>query len=167
MLCRALMLIALAGLAAPACFAQSSQYGIKEADPRTGSNIRRNIAEGSRIPINKRYSELSSEEKEAVNRYYEKIEPGDEPPFPVEGLRPIHSAVAAAQQKLLVSGQLVLVASVGPDGNVTEVKAIGSPSVEMVQTAGSIVALSKFKPARCNGQPCKMDFPFVFDFAVR
>src|SRR5687768_14386837 len=104
---RALMLVALVGLAASVCFAQSSQYDIKDRDPPTGSNIRRNITEGSRIPINKTYSELSPEEKEAINRYYEKIEPGDEPPFPAEGLRPIHNAVAAAQQTLLVTGQLV------------------------------------------------------------
>ena len=167
MLPRASMLLALAALTASACLAQPSQYGIKDRDPPTGSHIRRNITEGSHIPIHKTYSELSPEEREAVHRYYEKIEPGDEPPFPAEGLRPIHSAVAAAQQKLLVTGQLVLVASVGPDGKVTEVKAIGSPSAEMVQAAGSIVALSKFKPARCSGQPCKMDYPFVFNFITR
>jgi len=168
MLTHALRLVALASLTAPVCFAQPNpQYGIKDPSPPLGSNIRRNITEGSHVPINKTYSELSPEEREAVHRYYEKIETGDEPPFPAEGLQPIHSAVAKAQQKLLVTGQLVLIASVGPNGNVTEVKAIGRPSPEMVQAAGSIVALSKFKPALCKGQPCNMDFPFVFDFKVR
>ena len=168
MLRRALRVIALAGLVAQACFAQTNpQYGIKDPNPPIGSNIRRNITEGSRIPINKTYGELSPEEKEAVHRYYEVIETGDEPPFPAKGLGPIHDAVAKVQQKLLVTGQLLLVASVGPDGNVTEVKAIGSPSPEMVQAAGSIVALSKFKPALCKGQPCRMDFPFFFNFKLR
>jgi outer membrane biosynthesis protein TonB len=110
---------------------------------------------------------MSPEERDAIHRYYEKIETGDEPPFPAEGLRPVHGAVAKAQQKLLVTGQLILLASVGPDGNVTEVKAIGSPSPEMVQAAGSIVAFTKFKPALCKGKPCKMDFPFVFNFKVQ
>ena len=77
------------------------------------------------------------------------------------------SAIARAQQKLLVTGKLILVASVGPDGNVTEVKAIGSPSPEMTQAAASIVAVSKFKPAICKGQPCRMEFPFRFNFVVR
>ena len=168
MLTRASMLLAIAGLVVPACFAQMSpQYGIKDRDPPIGSNIRRNITEGSHIPINKKYSEMSAEEKEAVRRYYEVMETDDEPPFPAEGLRPIHDAVAKAQQKLLVTGRLVLVASVGPDGNVTDVKAIGSPSSEMVQAAGSIVVLSKFKPALCKGQACKMDYPFIFNFKVR
>jgi Gram-negative bacterial TonB protein C-terminal len=167
MLTRPSLLVVLASLAAPALFAQPSpQYNIKNSDPPIGSNIRRNITEGSHIPINKTYSEMSSEEREAVHRYYEKIETGDEPPFPTEGLRPVHSAVAKAQQKLLVTGKLVLLASVGPDGNVAEVKAIGSPSPEMVQAAASIVALTKFKPALCKGTPCKMDFPFIFNFKV-
>ena len=168
MVIRFLLLLALGGVATPPLWAQPSpQYNIKDRDPPTGSNIRRNITEGSRIPINRTYGEMSPEEKEAVHSYYEKIETGDEPPFPAEGLRPVHDAIAKAQQTLLVTGQLMLVASVGPDGKVTEVKAIGSPSREMVQAAGSIVALTRFKPALCKGTPCKMDFPFLFNFKVQ
>ena len=142
------------------------QYGIKEDQPRTGSNIRRYLVEGRRIPNNKRYDELTADEKASVNRYYERIEPGDEPPFPTDGLRPIDSALLKAQAKLLVSGELFLVASVGTDGQVTEVKTIGSPSPDMTQFAASVLMLTRFKPALCHGQPCRMEFPFRYLFRV-
>ena len=61
---------------------------------------------------------------------------------------------------------MVLVASVATDGTVSEVKAIGSPSPEMAKAAASIILLSKFKPAVCKGEPCKMEFPFTFKFVV-
>ena len=165
----AVRFLAAALLVAPICFAQTSspQYGIKDAVAPLGSNIKRYVTEGSQIPINKTYGELSLEEKMSVNRYYEKIEPGDEPPFPSEGLRPIQSAIAKVQSRLLVTGELILVVSVGADGNATEVKAVGSPSPEMTQAAASIILLTKYKPAICKGQPCKMDYPFRFNFVVR
>ena len=92
--------------AALVCGAQTSapQYGVKDSDVRTGSSIKRYVAQGSRIPINRTYAELTPQEKALVNEYYESVELGDEPPFPLAGLRPIHSAVAQVQQKLLVSG---------------------------------------------------------------
>jgi hypothetical protein len=48
----------------------------------------------------------------------------------------------------------------------SEVKAIGSPSPEMTQFAASVLLLTKFKPAICGGQPCKMDYPFRFAFVM-
>jgi hypothetical protein len=64
---RLLLLLALASLATSSLLAQPNpQYNIKDRDPPTGSNIRRNITEGSRIPINKTYGEMSPEEREAI-----------------------------------------------------------------------------------------------------
>jgi hypothetical protein len=142
------------------------EYVIKEDEPRTGSLIRRNAVHGSSIPINKRYDELTAEEKASVNQDYEKIEPGDEPPFPLDGLRPVYDAVRKIQGKLQVRGELYLIVTVGADGKATEVKVIGSPSPEMVRGAASVMLLTKFKPAQCRGQPCRMDFPFHFDFRL-
>jgi hypothetical protein len=36
----------------------------------------------------------------------------------------------------------------------------------MTQAAARIIIFSKFKPARCSGVPCSMDFPFRLAFAV-
>ena len=146
--------------------APAPEYTIRESDPRTGSNIRRSLIRGSPIPINKKYEELSAEEKDTLNQSYEAMGPGDEPPFPADGLKPIHQAIAKAQQKHLFRGELVLIATVAADGNVTQVKAIGSPSPDMTRFASTVLLLTKFKPARCKGEPCKMDYLFRFDFDV-
>jgi hypothetical protein len=154
-------------LAAADC-AQSAMdgYGIREVDPRLGSLIRRYAVSGSSLPIDKRYSELTAEEKAIVIGWYEKVEAGDEPPFPVDGLRPIYDALRKAQANLLVGGELILVADVGADGKPTRVTALGSPSSEMTKFASSVLLLTKFKPAVCGGKPCKMQFPFRFKFHV-
>lgn len=143
-----------------------SEFGIREEEPRTGSMIKRYIVYGSALPVNKRYHEFTPEEKALLNQFYEKIEPGDEPPFPVDGLRPILEAVQKAQAKLLVQGDLILLVEVAANGEPTQVKAIGAPSPEMVNFAASLLLVTKFKPAICSGQPCKMEFPFRYNFRV-
>lgn len=142
------------------------QFGIKSDEPRTGSMIRRYVVSFSQIPINRRYEELAPDEKSTLHSWWEQIADGDEPPFPADGLRPLHDAIRQAQQKLLVRGELFLIATVGPDGVVTEVKAIGSPSPEMTRAAATILALTKFKPAVCSNSPCQMDFPVKYRFRV-
>lgn len=91
----------------------------------------------------------------------------DEPPFPADGLKPLLHAISKGQSKLLVRGELRLVADVGPDGSVLSVQALGSPSTEMTEFAASVLVLTKFKPAVCKGQPCKMQFPLYLNFDVR
>lgn len=140
------------------------QFDLRQDRHATASLIRRKVVEGSPIPINKRYHELSPEAKAILHDYYENLAIGDEPPFPAHGLKPVYQALAIAQQKLLSRGELILVVMVDSNGNATEVKAIGSPSPEMTQVAASIILLTKFKPAVCGGQPCKMEYPLRFDF---
>jgi len=87
--------------------------------------------------------------------------PGDEPPFPVDGMKPIFNAVKKAQYKLKARGELNLAVTVGPDGKATKVEDFGSTNKpEMTEFAGSVLLMTKFKPAVCNGKPCAMQFPF-------
>ncbi len=160
-----------ATLGAPSIgIAQSSpaEYSIREGRSSSSIVLRNpEVVTGSPIPINKRYRELTAAEKSIIHGWYENIEPDDEPPFPADGLRSIYVAVAKAQARLLVTGTLLLVATVGADGEVTSVKAVGSPSPEMTQFASGVLILTKFKPALCKGVPCTMDYPFMYDFKVR
>ena len=142
------------------------EYGIREDTPRTGSMIRRYNVEGSSVPINKRYSEFTAEEKDRLNRYYETMVDGDEPPFPIDGLRPVYDAIRKAQAKLLVTGNLRLLVTVDSNGQAKEIKIIESPDPEMTRFAASILFLTKYKPALCQGQACSMDYPFGFTFKV-
>lgn len=157
----------LVALCCSAAQADDRQYNIKQDEPRTGSMIRRYEIQGSTLPINKRYHELSAGEREFLNSMYENIRPGDEPPFPAEGLKPIYDSVRKAQQKLLVTGKLILVVTVDSSGEASAVKAIGSPSDEMTRFVASVLMLVKYKPAVCGGSPCQMDYPFSFDFETR
>lgn len=143
------------------------QYTIKQDDPPIGSHIRRDAVRGKAVPIDLTYQQLSPEQRAVVHSWYESIPPGDEPPFPTEGMRPIHDAVRKGQAKLLVKGELMLIATVEASGEVSSVKAIGSPSPKMVKFASTVLLLTKFKPAVCAGQPCKMDFPLWYEFRVQ
>jgi hypothetical protein len=141
------------------------QYSVQD-DPPTGSAIRRNITSPEKLPINKTYAELTPEEKQSLNENYESMGPGDEPPFPAQGLKPIYAAVGKIQQKLLVTGVLILIATVDHQGNVTQIKAMGNPDPEMTKAVATVLSLTRFKPALCKGVPCKMDYPIRFQFTV-
>lgn len=137
-------------------------YGLRE--PSGASAIQRYLTTGSRIPINRRYADLSEPDKKILHEQWEDMAPGDEPPFPISGLRPIHAAMAKAQGALSVEGPLVLIASVSATGEVTEVQALGSPSAEMTKYAAAVLFNTKFKPAVCAGKACAMQYPFSFLF---
>jgi hypothetical protein len=49
-------------------------------------------------------------------------------------------------------------------GIVNEVKVVESPSAEMSKSIAGVMMYAKFKPARCNGAPCAMDFPLELEF---
>lgn len=132
-----------------------------EATSNTGSIIRKELRWRSKIPLNKTYGELSPEQKAELHSMYESIPEGDEPPFPLEGIKPIFNAVKKAQAKREARGQLDLAVTVGADGTPTKVEdysAVTDP--EIVKFAASVLMSTKFKPAVCKGSPCAMPFPF-------
>ena len=113
-----------------------------------------------------RNAQLTDDEKRAVKSSYEAMEPLDEPPFPVVGLKPIYQAIAEVQQKLLEEGVLSMQAEVDASGVVTNVSVFKSPDNRLTQAAANVLMLTRFKPAVCRGQPCKMSFPLRVTFAV-
>lgn len=140
------------------------QHSLRQDEPSTGSNIKRAIVMGGTVPLDKRYAELTSEQQAAVKALYEQIGPDDEPPFPADGLAPIFKAVAAAQQKLQVSGSLTMAVQVNPQGEATSVDVLRSVDPRMVQFVAAVLMLQKYKPALCSGSPCTMQFPFRMEF---
>ena len=156
---------ACAGLCAVAAAQeQSPQYKLKRLT--TGSAIPWDGA-SSKVAINRTYAQLGDEERGLVRAQYENMGPDDEPPFPAKGLRPMLQAIQEAQRKLLVSGELYLIATVESDGKVSSVKAIGSPSEEMVRFAASSMMFTPFKPGMCDGSACTMEFPLRYNFVVK
>ena len=143
------------------------RYSLRQDQADTGTNIKRDVVSGSAIPIDKRYSEFTSEEQAHVKSWYERMGPNDEPPFPLDGLRPLYSAVAAAQQKLLVTGSLSVAVAVNTQGEATSVDVFRSPDSQMTRVVASILMLQKYKPAFCSGVACAMQFPFRIEFTTR
>jgi len=155
------------GIAA-SCVAQSAptDYTIREDEPHRSPRILHTLLRTESVAINKRYHELSAEDRATLHSWWESVPVGDEPPFPAHGLKSIHSAMLKAQSMLSAEGDLLLIATVDSNGDVIQVKAIGSPSPEMTKFAASVIGMTKFKPAICGGKPCEMDFPFSYKFTV-
>jgi hypothetical protein len=143
-----------------------AEYKLEEERPHTGSFVRRTLVRTFKIPINRRYDELTQAEKAILSQDYEFTSPDDEPPFPAEGLRPVFVAINKAHEKIDAIGDLVLIVDVGADGEAKSVKAVRSPSPEMAKFVGGLMYITKFKPAVCEGKPCAMQYPFRLSFSL-
>jgi hypothetical protein len=131
-----------------------------------GSNTSVRDITGGIAPFEKPYDQLNDEQQRAVKSQYPLLAEGDEPPYPLHGLKPIYQWLSDAQAKLLVEGELRLYVLVGADGKPVQVTMIGSPSADMTKFAASVVMRETYKPAMCDGTPCQMVFPFSMHFVT-
>lgn len=158
------------GIAAPAFSAQGSKaepepiYELDEPQPRTGSILIKKQVTHSDIPLNRTYEQLSPQEKARVHDWYEYIDEGDEPPYPAKGLLPIYKAIGHARNIAPGQGELFVAVTVDPKGRAKEVQVMRSPGKEMTEFVASVLLLTKFKPAICEGKPCQMQFPLQLQF---
>jgi len=146
--------------------ADAEKFSLKAEGP-TSSKIRWNAIQGSRLPFDKPYADLTEDQKRLVRSQYEPMLDGDEPPYPIRGLGPVYKAIGTAQQKLFAEGHIILVVDVDSLGNATSVTAYGDPDPRMTKFLTRLVLLEKYKPAICQGKPCSMQFPFDINFSVR
>jgi hypothetical protein len=146
--------------------ADAGKFSLKIDEP-TSSKIRWNRIQGSSLPFDKAYADLTEDQKRIVRGQYEPMLDGDEPPYPIRGLGPIYKMIGAAQQKLRVEGPITLVVDVDSLGNATSVTAYGDPDPKMTKYLTRLVLLEKYKPAICQGKPCSMQFPFDITFSLQ
>lgn len=158
----ALCMAALAAVASPAALAQeiaAPRYTMKEERPRTGSNLRRDTLVGP-LPLNRRYEDLSPEERRRFHARYVQLGPGDEPPFPEDGLGavygPLHKAIGLGR---IPRGVLEAIVHVDATGQATQVEILSSPAPELAKLTVLIGMEVRFKPAKCAGAACAMGFP--------
>ena len=134
---------------------------VQEATSQTGTILRKDLRWTSKIPLNKTYGELTAEQKAELHKMYETLPPGDEPPFPAEGIKPIFNAIKKAQRVLQARGALDLAVTVGPDGKATKIDDYSNlHSAQMADVAQQVLMLTKYKPAMCSGTPCTMQYRF-------
>jgi hypothetical protein len=143
------------------------QFKVTE-EIRTGSIIRKDVAWSSKLPLNRTYAQLTDEQKKSLHDNYESIAPGDEPPYPIEGLKPLVIAITQAQEALRARGELKLIVTVSADGKGKKVEVIGTvDNPKMTDFAGQVMLLTKYKPAVCAGSPCTMQFGFRLKLQVK
>src|SRR5579862_4552063 len=76
-----------------------AQYQIKEDQPAVGTLLKRGAVTGP-LPYDKRYDQLTAEQRMQVKSNYEAMADDDEPPFPAEGLGPLMKSIHKAAQVL-------------------------------------------------------------------
>jgi hypothetical protein len=149
------------GMVSPQSSNNTTQQILHESTSTTGSLLQKGLTWDSKIPLSKTYAEFTPKQKADFLALYESMGPGDEPPFPIEGIKPIFSEIKKAQYKIKARGELNFAVSVDADGKATKVEDYGSSDKpEMTELASSILLMTKFKPAICGGKPCAMQFPF-------
>lgn len=164
--CQALLAIATLLAAVGPSNAQTTvpPYVIVSNEPRTGTLLKRTTSGKYPVPIKRSYEQLKPEEKAIVHSWYAHLGPGDEPPYPADGLAPLFNSIQSGQKKLMVRGDLELNVTIAPSGQATEVQVMKSPGYEMTEYASSVLLLAKYKPAVCKGKPCQMQFPVFVRF---
>jgi len=119
------------------------------------------------VPFDRSYAELTREQQRSFKSWYERMSDADEPPFPVEGLRAVYGPIAEAQILAGTRGDLFLEVVVDSTGIPQQVRVFRTPNPRIAQAIGAIAMLVRFKPAVCQGQPCRMSFPISVRFAQR
>jgi hypothetical protein len=158
------------GIALLACQWQASagdtteapQYTIKQSAPSVGYSIKRDIIKAGSIPLDRRYAELTPEQKNILKSEYESMKADDEPPFPTNGLKDAFTALRRVheQYNLKYKGPLTMYVQVDSHGKATGVSVVRSPDPEITQAMAYTLMVLPYKPAVCSGQPCAMQYPF-------
>ena len=151
-------------LAAPSLAADTHQYYL--TDMVVGSMLPQDIV-GSAVPFDSPYAALSADQRALVAQDYDNLPANDEPPFPLYGVRHTIKALIPLAGLLDLSGPLVATVDVDSHGDAQSVTIFKSPDARIDRLASGALALEKYKPARCAGQPCRMQYVMRVDFVQR
>ncbi|MFN0185394.1 MAG: hypothetical protein ACKVQR_16400 [Aquabacterium sp.] len=139
--------------------AQVQGSGLRATSAQQGQAVRQ-------VTDARPYQALSATERAQLHDQYERMDAGDEPPYPLAGMAPLMDGMSRAQSKVPVRGWLRLVADVNASGKVVNVAAYGTAPKPMAEFGAKLLAMTAFKPAVCKGRPCAMQFPLELDFAT-
>jgi hypothetical protein len=151
----------IAGNGVPLLPTQATTRLVNASTASTGTILKRDIRWDSKIPLKKRYGELTPEQKAELRAMYNSMPDGDEPPYPEAGMAAIFNPVRNAQRVSQSHGEINMVVTVGPDGKATKVESFGSESPRMTEVTQQVLLLTKYKPGICAGKPCTMQFRFT------
>ncbi|MFC4161210.1 energy transducer TonB [Chitinimonas lacunae] len=118
----------------------------------------------SPVPFDKRYEQLNEAERTAL-RSRQTLPAECEPPFPLEGWRPLFEQLTRYQARsgIDVAGQMAFTLQVDQAGTVTDVTIQRSPSERLNRMASQLLRDVPFKPARCKGEASAMAYKLDFE----
>lgn len=162
---RFVLLLLIAGTALPS-FAQKNPpiYSLREAYAATGSNVKVVATPEYIVPINRRYEELTQEDQAKLRAIFPDLTATDEPPFPLDGMMKLFEVIRKTREHVKHTGDLYMSVLVSEKGDAELVHIFSSPSNEMTEIMTQALVLVKYKAAKCDGQPCKMEFPLKLNF---
>jgi len=139
-----------------------SKYTIKQSEPSVGTTIKRPIINAGTVPLDKRYADLSPQEKAILRSDFAQMKESDEPPFPAKGLMPILKELRKVHELLGLQykGALAINVQIDSQGNPSNVSIIDSPAAEISEVTSVALLGQTYKPAICNGAPCAMEYHF-------
>ena len=156
-------LLTLSGASVAADAVDPPQYSLRSnADLR--DRYGRAVASWTVVPFNRTYVQLSAEQKAVIKSFYVAMGEQDEPPYPEAGLEAIYGPIAQGQGRLRVKGELDLEVVISSSGDPEEVRVYRSPHKKVTHFVANLAMLTRFKPALCAGQPCRMSFPIRVTF---
>ena len=158
----AILVSCVLGFSAVNSFAGQERFRLV-GDAPTGSLIRSTDLI-SPIPLDKRYYELSAEQKNKVRGLFSSLSSNQIPPFPVGGMKAIYKPIIAEHKKRAKGGTLSLLATVNENGRVESLSVAQSPTKKMAEVSAAVLNNIQFDPAFCAGEPCKMEFPIEIKF---
>jgi hypothetical protein len=131
-----------------------------------GSRMRTVEAE-SYVPFNKNYSQFSTRQKEIYRQDFKGIKPDQIPPFPQGGIQEIYVPLIEANYRLGGNGELMIFADIDEEGVTQKVTVYFSPTEKLAELATAVLFNTQFDPATCRGEPCVMEFPFLYNVPQR
>ena len=141
-------------------------YELKQETASTGSRIPRKQVWTSKVPLNRTYAQLTPDEQVRVKSAYEAMAPGDEPPYPEDGLMPIFKAVRLMMDRYYPAGEISIFIEVDARGHGVAASVLKSPDSKLTTALASVLMLTQYKPAVCGGVPCRMSYPFRMTFSM-
>jgi hypothetical protein len=153
-----------ASFTVPAAADDARQYHVR--DVLVGSVLAQPIINGP-VPFDSTYDALTPDQKAVLFREYESLSPGDEPPFPLYGIRHLIRPLVPYAETWNPVGPLVASVDVDSKGGAIAVTVYQSPDVQLTRLVSAALSLEKYKPGACNGQPCRMEYVLRLDFPDR
>jgi hypothetical protein len=114
----------------------------------------------SLYPLNKPYKRFSEDEKAALRALYVDMPSSDEPPFPEDGLIHVIRDIGEFANRLKQSEDVSIAVVVNDVGEATSIRLLRYQNIETAKAVAYFLVKERYKPARCDGLPCAMEFPF-------